>query len=201
MGQILHVVAYISGLEADGSDIHTDYVLKKRNQLSAHANALADFGNAIIDRNCWKSAYPADHCEAETIIETNLKDRPELHKLRRRKESGEELSLVVVEAIDLCRVEPSLDELAAFDEIIWPYISVIFSAGFSHDNRMSPIERAKVSQEMKTIYKGGRDLLSEIFLKDHSAIALSDLKDLQGKLLAHASDANGLLQKVAKKKG
>lgn len=200
MGQMLHVVAYVSGLEADGSDIHTEYVLKKRNQLSAHANALADFGNALIDRNCWKSAYRAERCEAETIVETNLINRPELHKLRKRKESGEELSLVVVEAIDLCRAEPSLDELAAFEEIIWPYISVVFSAGFSHDKRMSPIERAKISQEMKEIYHNGNDLLLKIFSTNYSSIALSGLDDLQKKLLAHASDANGLLQKIAKRK-
>lgn len=200
MGRILHVVAYISGLEGDGSDIHTDYVLKKRNQLTAHANALADFGNTLMERDRWQSAKFSDCCEVETIVETNLNDRPELHKLRKRKEDGEELSLVVVEDIDLCRRDPTENELAAFQEIIWPYISVAFSAGFSHEKRMSPIERAKTTQESRLIYQNGKDLLFKIFSIDHSSIPLADLDDLQRKFLAHVSDANGLLQKIARRK-
>tara|TARA_R110000850_G_scaffold20172_2_gene60186 strand:- start:4247 stop:4852 length:606 start_codon:yes stop_codon:yes gene_type:complete len=200
MGKLLNVVAYVSGLEADGGDILTDYVLKKRNHLGAHANALADFGNAIIGRQAWRSTYPAEHCVAETIVETNLANRPELHKLRKRKENGEELSLVVVEPNDLCRENPHEDEIAAFEEIAYPYISTIFAAGFSHSKRKSPLERAKTSDDAKKVYQSGKEVLSKIFSTDHHAITLSDLDDLQRELLAHTSDANGMLQKVVKRK-
>lgn len=197
MGQLLNVVAYVSGLIPDGSDSHSDYVLKKRNHLSAHANALADFGNALIERNCWASAYPASRCEAEMIVEENLDSRPRLHELRRRKESGEELSLVVVEPRDLCRADPKEGEWNAFKGIISPYISVIFAAGFLHRDRKSPIERSAVSQQTRKVCKMGKDVSTEIVSSSHSTIPLPDLDALQGELLRHTSAANEVLQGVA----
>lgn len=199
MGRILDVVAYVTGLQRDGSDIQHDYVLRKRGYLAARAEALADFGNLLIEKDCWKSSFLPDHCSAEVIIETDLDSRPELLKLYERKGTHREITVLVTEQADLCRDVPAETESYIFEDVMHPYLSTVFAAGFGHDLRFSPIEREKTSAELRSLYQAGEKVTDRILktLSRQGGVApqLDELAALQGALLAHTSAANQTLQK------
>lgn len=206
MGQILNVLAYVTGLQRDGADIQQDYVLKKRHYLSVRAQALASFGNILIDKQMWRSSYPVQQCVVETVVETDLDTRPKLKNIAERKEKGrgkgEEFSIIVVDQRDLCRDHPETEEEYVFEDIMHPYLSVIFAAGFSHELRLSPIIRGKTSIANRKVYCDGDKILEKIYnnvkniSSNHVDVDVDEVTALQGELLAHTSDANNMLKKT-----
>jgi len=200
MGKLLNIVSYVTGLKSDGSDLQSDYVLKKREYLRLRADALAYFGNTLISENAWRSSFPAEMCTSEEVIETNLDNRPRLRELVRRKDDGEELSFVVVEARDLCRIEKNtvkVDiEQQAFEDIAYNYLSTIFAGDFTHADRWSPIERATTSQEERSVCESGAKIVKKIMEYRPNGKNASELDDLQRELLGHVGSANHVLQRM-----
>ena len=198
MGQILKVVAYVSGLRADGSDTQTDYFLKKRAYLNQRAEALADFGSCLISKNLWRSGKPIDLCSSELVLETNLDERPMLKELSKKRQDGEELTLVVVESRDLCRpTDYNASESLIFEEIVFPYLSVVFAGEFSHTDRWSPVQRAKTPLDEASICSDGDKVLKKIMEANPSRLNNNDLNSLQDDLLGHVGKANHILQRFS----
>ena len=189
MGLVVPFVGYVSGLNQDGSDVVSDYVVKKRNFLRKTGVALSEFAKFTVKKKFIfvNSEYVSE--DYADYVERDICKRVLLKELDYKK-----LTLVVTDITDLCRNSRSRtkEEVEVLKVIANSNASIFFVPGFSHPRRTTDY---LPYGDLENMHNRGVEICSTILSGHYKSMSYSNLEDFFCKVVGYNMEGHSLVRR------
>ena len=193
MGLVVPFVGYVSGLNADGSDLVSDYVTQKRNFLRNIGIALSDFGRISAKYRLSLINFDKVDFNYTDCVEESIGERTSLNKIDHKN-----VTLLVTDVTDLCRPSRSRtkSEVATLKKIANSFGSIFFAPGFVHVQRMTDY---LPHGDLLEMHRRGIEIRNDLISGNYKKMSPSSFEKIYEKLFGYNMEGHSLIRRKSDK--